>query len=98
MATSCSRQQSRLETEMNATKIASLLMMASLPAGAEKIGFDQESVGSLPRHRTAGVTGQGGSKWTIEADPTAPSAPNVLRQSGVGTFPWCIKKGIALAD
>jgi hypothetical protein len=37
-------------------------------------------------------------KWTIETDPTAPSAPNVLKQSGTGTFPWCVKKGTALTD
>ena len=32
---------------------------------------------------------------TVEADP---SAPNVLRQSGSGTFPWCMKTGTAVAD
>ena len=83
---------------MNATRIASLLMMVSLPVGAEKVNFDQDAVGSLPGDWVAGVTGRGESKWIVEADPTAPSAPNVLRQSGVGAFPWCIKKGTALAD
>ena len=68
-------------------------MMVSLPAGATKVSFDQEAVGSLPGDWIGGVTDRGKPKWTIEADPTAPSAPNVLRQSGVGTFPWCIKKG-----
>ena len=73
-------------------------MMVSLPAGATKVSFDQEAVGSLPGDWIGGVTDRGKPKWTIEADPTAPSAPNVLRQSGVGTFPWCIKKGTALSD
>jgi hypothetical protein len=68
-------------------------MMASLPVVAETITFDQDPVGSLPSGWMAGVTGRGAPKWTVEADSTAPSAPNVLKQSGAGTFPWCIKKG-----
>ncbi len=44
------------------------------------------------------MTGRGAPKWAIEADRTAPSPPNVLKQSGAGTFPWCVKKEIALAD
>ena len=83
---------------MNTTTVASLLMMASLPVVAETITFDQDAIGSLPNGWMAGVTGRGTPKWTIEADPTAPTAPNVLKQSGTGTFPWCVKNGIALAD
>ena len=73
-------------------------MMASLPVVAETITFDQDAIGSLPNGWMAGVTGRGTPKWTIEADPTAPTAPNVLKQSGTGTFPWCVKNGTALAD
>jgi hypothetical protein len=83
---------------VNTTTIASLLMVASLPVVAETITFDRDAVGSLPSGWTAGVTGRGAPKWTIEADPTAPSAPNVLKQSGAGTFPWCVKEGTALTD
>jgi len=83
---------------VNTTTVASLLMMASLPVVAETITFDQDAIGSLPNGWMAGVTGRGTPKWTIEADPTAPTAPNVLKQSGTGTFPWCVKNGIALAD
>jgi hypothetical protein len=72
--------------------------MASLPVVAETITFDQDAVGSLPSGWMAGVTGRGTPKWTIETDPTAPSAPNVLKQSGTGTFPWCVKKGTDLTD
>jgi len=72
--------------------------MASLPAVAETITFDQDAVGSLPGGWTAGVTGRGAPKWAVEKDPTAPSTPNVLKQSGVGTFPWCVKKETALTD
>ena len=73
-------------------------MMASLPVMAETINFDQDPVGSTPSGWTAGVTGRGTSKWAIEADPTAPSPPNVLKQSGAGAFPWCVKNGTALTD
>jgi hypothetical protein len=78
--------------------IASLLMMASLPVMAETITFDQDAVGSLPNGWIGGVTGRGAPKWTVEADPTAPSAPNVLKQTGTGSFPWCVKNEPALTD
>jgi len=65
---------------------------------AEQIGFDSDPVGSPPSGWQAGVTGRGSPKWTVEADPTAPSPPNVLRQSGGGTFPWAVKSGVQLAD
>jgi hypothetical protein len=72
--------------------------MASLPAVAETITFDQEAVGSVPGGWIAGVTGRGMPKWAVETDSTAPSAPNVLKQSGAGAFPWCVKKETALID
>jgi len=83
---------------VNTTVIAPLLMMASLPVMAETINFDQDAVASTPSGWTAGVTGRGTPKWAIEVDPTAPSAPNVLKQSGAGTFPWCVKSGTALTE
>lgn len=67
-------------------------------AFAETINFDKEKPGSLPHGWIAGVTGKGQPKWAIEADPTAPSKPNVLKQSGEGTFPWCVKKDVSLTD
>ena len=60
--------------------------------------FDQEKSGNAPTGWTCGVTGSGKPCWAIEGDRCAPSAPNVLRQSGSGTFPWCVKKGTSLAD
>ena len=83
---------------MNTTTVASLLMMASLPVVAETITFDQDAIGFPPNGWMAGVTGRGTPKWVVETDPTAPSSPNVLKQSGAGTFPWCVKNGTALAD
>jgi hypothetical protein len=65
---------------------------------AATVNFDREQAGGLPADWTAGVTGGGSPKWSIEADATAPSPPNVLKQSGKGTFPWCVKKDASLTD
>lgn len=65
---------------------------------AATINFDQDTVGTAPSTWRCGVTGRGTPKWSVEADATAPSKPNVLKQSGSGTFPWCVKPDVALAD
>jgi hypothetical protein len=76
------------------------ITIAVLAAGAqgETIDFDKELPGTLPAEWIAGVTGRGTPHWTVEADPDAPSAPHVLKQSGSGDFPWCVKKSASLAD
>ena len=56
----------------------------------EMISFDDAALGSLPPAWHQGVTGKGVPKWAVVADPTAPSKPNVLQQSGRGAFPWCV--------
>ncbi len=43
-------------------------------------------------------TGQGMPKWTLEADPTAPSKEPVLKQSGKATYPLALKADTAIAD
>lgn len=60
--------------------------------------FDADPVGALPSGWIAGVTGKGTSRWTVEADATAPSPPNVLKQSGRGDFPWCVRPDTLLID
>ena len=60
--------------------------------------FDQARPGTMPAGWECGVTGRGSSRWVVTADKSAPSAPNVFRQSGSGTFPWCVKKAASLAD
>jgi 3-keto-disaccharide hydrolase len=67
-------------------------------AMAETINFDSLSPGALPPEWACGVTGSGGSRWLVEADASAPSKPNVVKQSGVGDFPWCALKSASLAD
>ena len=65
---------------------------------AETFNFDADTVGKVPAGWTAGVTGKGAYRWSVEADASAPSQPNVLKQSGRGDFPWCVRRGISIAD
>jgi len=65
---------------------------------AEMVTFDKVKPGRLPAGWISGVTGKGSPKWAVAPDPTAPSKPNVLMQSGSGAFPWCVKKAASLAD
>lgn len=60
--------------------------------------FDDTKPGTLPAGWVAGVTGTGTPRWMIEADPASPSPPHILKQTGKGTFPWCVKKDASLAD
>ena len=78
--------------------MVALTVLSVTAAFAESEKFDQVKVGSLPAGWTAGVTGRGTPQWAIAADPEAPSPPNVLRQSGSGTFPWCVRKDVSLTD
>ena len=82
------------------TKIAAGLAMAALAATAqaETIGFDGDRAGAAPAGWLCGSTGGGTPRWTIEPDAGAPTPPNVLKQSGKGDFPWCIRQGTMLAD
>ena len=61
------------------------------------VNFDSSAAGGLPDGWRAGVTGSGSPRWSVERDASAPSSPNVLKQSGSGTFPWCVKDA-SLAD
>ncbi|OGT00317.1 MAG: hypothetical protein A3H99_05060 [Gallionellales bacterium RIFCSPLOWO2_02_FULL_59_110] len=61
-------------------------------------GFDRDEVGAAPVGWSCGMTGQGAPLWSVEADMSAPSKPNVLLQSGSAAFPWCVKQGKALTD
>jgi len=65
---------------------------------AETENFDSSATGAPPAGWTAGVTGSGKARWEVTAEPSAPSKPNVLVQSGRGAFPWCVKNGVALSD
>ena len=74
-----------------------MTLLASLGL-ADTVNFDSLKTGEPPPGWTATKTGSGQAKWTIEADETAPSKPNVLKQSGEATYPVCIKDDTSLKD
>jgi hypothetical protein len=79
-----------------------LMMTAAVVASgtlcAATINFDDAKPGGLPAGWVGGATGKGEAKWAVVADDTAPSKPNVLKQSGEATFPVCIKDDTNLKD
>src|SRR4051812_4466601 len=78
-ASKASRQEERMDT----ARVAAALIQV--------VNFDSSAAGALPDGWKAGVTGAGNPRWSVERDATAPSPPNVLKQSGSGAFPWCVK-------
>ena len=79
-------------------KLALTTGLLAVTAQAETINFDDAKSGDAPPGWTATKTGKGEAKWTIEKDDSAPSKPNVLKQSGQATFPICIKDDTSLKD
>ena len=69
-----------------------------MDANVTLLDFDTDAPLSLPAGWKQGVTGRGTPKWAVERDDSAPSRPHVLKQSGSGTFPWCVRSDASLAD
>lgn len=72
--------------------------LTSALAAAETANFDDMKPGAPPAGWTATQTGSGSAKWAVEKDDSAPSKPNVLKQSGQATFPVCIKNDSNVKD
>lgn len=83
---------------MRVIVIAAATMAAATTALGDIDTFDNPPAGNPPAPWSCGVTGRGAPKWLIVADASAPSQPNVLRQSGRGTFPWCVRKDVSITD
>src|SRR5258706_10084 len=78
-----------------------MMLVTFAAAGATMAGtvnFDNDQIGKSPPGWTATQTGNGQAKWTVEKDDTAPSKPNVLKQSGEATYPVCIKDDTRVKD
>ena len=73
-------------------------VIASGSAVAEIVSFDTDAVGKLPAGWKAGVTGRGAPVWEVRTEPSAPSRPNVLLQSGSGTFPWIVRPDLSFEN
>lgn len=79
--------------------VAMILILAAAPAvWAEMVSFDHLPTGEPPPGWTATQTGKGRARWTVEADASAPSRPNVLKQSGEASYPLCLKRDTHLQD
>ena len=78
--------------------MTALSVFGASVAFAQTDNFDKDQPGAVPPGWECGVTGRGNPRWAVEADKSAPSAPNVLRQLGSGTFPWCVKKAVSITD
>ena len=74
------------------------LVMVPILACAETLNFDEAQAGQPPAGWVLTKTGQGNPRWTVEKDATAPSQPNVLKQSGEATYPIALREGTALKD
>jgi hypothetical protein len=74
------------------------MTMAIGLAAAETVNFDDMKAGPPPPGWSATQTGSGTAKWSVEKDASAPSKPNVLKQSGQATFPVCFKNDTNLRD
>jgi hypothetical protein len=72
--------------------------MMGTNAMADQANFDSDAVGAAPTGWTATLTGKGKPKWTVEKDDSAPSKPNVLKQSGEATYPLALKDGTSIRD
>src|SRR5262249_26123482 len=82
-------------------KLGTTIMAATMAAtlvGAQKVSFDDMKTGAPPPGWTATQTGSGTAKWTIEKDQSGQRKPNVLKQSGQATFPFCFKNDTNIKD
>ncbi|MEH2491165.1 hypothetical protein V1280_007104 [Bradyrhizobium sp. AZCC 2230] len=74
------------------------LLLVEGNAMAETVNFDNAATGAAPEGWTLTMTGRGQPKWTVEVESTAPSKPNVLKQSGQATFPVALRNGTSVLD
>jgi 3-keto-disaccharide hydrolase len=77
--------------------VSAFAVGSALMAIGGVLNFDDLKPGA-PAGWTATQTGSGKAQWVIEKDDTAPSKPNVLKQTGNATFPVCLKEGVNLQD
>jgi hypothetical protein len=77
-----------MRKEIMKTSIIAIFVMSVTTAlvAAETVNFDDMKTGAAPPGWTATQTGKGSGKWSVEKDESAPSKPNVLKQSGQARF------------
>jgi hypothetical protein len=101
VASCAGNEHKELKHKTDMKLLPSLALVTGLTTGftlADTINFDDLKTGAPPAGWTGTKTGKGDAHWEIVADDSAPSKPNVLKQSGVATFPICIKDDTSLKD
>jgi len=88
-----------MKSRLNAALVLVALGVVARAATADmKITFDETNPGELPKGWETGITGKGKARWEVVSDDTAPSRPNVLKQSGEATFAWAAKTDEKIKD
>ena len=78
-----------------------LVFVTALAVGgaiAETVNFDGLKTGTPPAGWTATQTGKGQAKWEVVEDDSAPSRPNVLKQSSIADYPLCFNNDTNIKD
>jgi len=78
--------------------LVALGLLAGAAVADMRMTFDKTHPGELPTGWEAGITGTGKARWEVVPDDTAPSPPNVLKQSGEATFTWAAKTDAKIKD
>jgi len=78
--------------------LAIIIGFATGIAFGDTVNFDDLKTGAPPLGWTATQAGKGDAKWEVVADASAPSQPNVLKQSGKATYPVCFKNDSRIKD
>lgn len=80
------------------TLLLSAVMLFAAGAAPTVVNFDAAEAGKPPGGWTSAQTGSGKAMWAVVRDATAPSQPNVLKQSGAATYPVALKDDTAIKD
>src|SRR5215475_1313106 len=84
-----------MRPHMASLAAAALIAGTGSTGRAESASFNSDAVGAAPAGWLCGSTGGGSPRWTVEAEP---GGQKVLKQSGSGPFPWCVRQGTSLSD
>ncbi len=88
-----------MKSRLNAPlALVALGVLAGAAVADMRMTFDKTKPGELPKGWEAGITGTGKARWEVVPDDTAPSPPNVLKQSGEATFTWAAKTDAKIKD
>ncbi len=80
------------------TLILVFLFLPIFSVYGTEVNFDKNKSNKPPDEWQCGITGYGSPEWLVIRERTAPSSPNVLSQSGRGSFPWCVIPNASLSD